>query len=357
MPPMNITEDKPIKSYTFSEIEEICRQQGLPRFRADQLIGWIYKTGVTSYGEMTNLPAKMRDELGKRFPLHETELIDRQLSRDGTRKYVFRYFDGACVEAVGIPSRTRDEYDVPQHLSICFSTQVGCPMECVFCATGAEGFTRNLSAGEMIDQVRLVQEDFGVRASHVVSMGQGEPFMNYDATIEALGFLNDGKKGFGIGARHITISSCGLIPGIRRLSEDPRQFTFALSLHSARQDLRDTLMPRCTNTPLPSLKQALQAYVKATGRRVSLEYLMMKGINDSNEDLEALITFCSNLLCHINLIPLNAVEHSPYQPSSKNTLQRWMNTLSAAHKEVTIRDSRGSDIDGACGQLKNKLHE
>ncbi len=336
---------KGIKSYTFSELTDLCTQCGQAGFRAKQLIHWLYVIGATSYNEMTNLPQSFKRQLEEIAPLYPSHIIDKQVSCDGTRKYVIKYYDGAQVEAVGIPSK--------KSLSVCFSTQAGCGMNCSFCATGTEGLTRNLSAGEMIDQLLLVQQDFQTRISHVVSMGQGEPFQNYDAVLEALRFFNN-KQGFGIGARHITISTCGIISGILRLAQEAKQFTLAVSLHAARQEIRDVLMPRCMSLPLSNLKDALLQYVSETGRRVSLEYIMIKDINDTEQDLIALKEFCNSLLCHINLIPINSVAHKSYQPSSAKTLKYWAEELNKAHKETTIRNSRGSDIDGACGQLKNK---
>lgn len=344
----------PIKSLSFEEIYRLCEQLGQPRYRADQLIQWLFVKQATSYDQMSNLPKSFRETLEQEYPLIPARLIDTQVSRDGTRKYCFELADGARVESVGIPSLQTTAAGEPKSLTVCFSTQAGCAMQCAFCATGEEGFTRDLSSGEMIDQVAFIQNDFGVRVSHVVSMGQGEPFLNYDATLEALDFLND-KKGFGIGARHITVSTCGIIPGIERLGHDPHQYTLAVSLHSAQQIVRDLLMPRCSAQTLPLLKEALQSYQKASGRRVSFEYLMIAGINDTNEALNALIDFCQGLLCHVNLIPLNDVAHSPWKPSAKNTISQWQRALQHAGIETTLRNSRGADIDGACGQLKNKL--
>jgi len=345
---------KDIRTYPLAQIAQLCEQEGLPRFRAQQLIDWLYLKGAMSYDHMTNLPKAMRQTFAERYPLAPVEVVDKQVSADGTRKYVFAFADGTRVEAVGIPSRATGADGKPKHLSVCFSTQAGCAMGCAFCATGEAGLERNLSSGEMITQVLLVQQDFDLRVSNLVSMGQGEPFQNYENTLEALRFFNS-EKGFGIGARHITISTCGIPDGIRKLSDEPEQFTLAVSLHAARQQVRDVLMPRCTNLPLDRLKDELLTYVEKTGRRVSLEYLMIDGANDTAEDLEALKNYCQGLLCHINLIPINAVSHSAWQPSSKATQQLWVKELAAAHKEATIRDSRGADIDGACGQLKNKL--
>lgn len=344
----------PIKSLSFEEIYRLCERLGQPRYRADQLIQWLFVKQATSYDQMSNLPKSFRETLEQEYPLIPARLIDAQVSRDGTRKYCFELADGARVESVGIPSLQTTASGDPKSLTVCFSTQAGCAMQCAFCATGEEGFTRDLSSGEMVDQVAFIQDDFGVRVSHVVSMGQGEPFLNYDATLAALDLLND-KKGFGIGARHITVSTCGIIPSIERLGHDPHQYTLAVSLHSAQQIVRDLLMPRCSAQTLPLLKEALQSYQKASGRRISFEYLMIAGINDTNEALNALIDFCQGLLCHVNLIPLNDIAHSPWKPSAKNTIAQWQRALQHVGVETTLRNSRGADIDGACGQLKNKL--
>lgn len=344
--------DKYIKILNLSEIEEVVLSYGQPKFRSKQLIEWLLAKGATSYDEMTNLPATLRERLADEHPLTETHIVEKQVSRDGTRKYVLELADGCLVETVGIPSLTAKSGT--QHLTVCFSTQVGCAMACSFCATGQEGLTRNLSSTEMVEQIRVVQKDFGIRVSNVVSMGQGEPFQNYDAVIEALRFLN-ANKAFGIGARHITLSTCGILAGIERLSNEPEQFTLAVSLHSANQELRNSIMPRCKNQPLGKLKQTLLEYVTKTGRRPSLEYTMIAGTNDSDKDLHELVEFTQGLLCHVNLIPLNNVPDSPFKPCKPETYKRWIRALGMHGVEATLRNSRGSDIDGACGQLKNTL--
>lgn len=338
--------NKPIKAYSLSELSHLIQELGQPAFRAKQLSQWLYVHHVRSYDEMTNLPAGLRDTLAERFPLHTPEVVDRQISNDGTRKYLVKYDDGICVETVAIPSRAGDR------LTVCFSTQAGCPMACSFCATGKEGFLRNLTPGEIVDQVLLAQEDMGTRVSNVVGMGQGEPFLNYDNTLAALRILND-PKSVGIGARHMSISTCGIIPGIERFAGEPEQFTLAVSLHAAQQRTRDELMPKVTQYPLPALKASLLAYVGKTNRRVTLEYIMIKDVNDSEEALKALCSFCEDLLCHINLIPINAIPESPYKPSSSQTIDHWLTVIQRRGVEATLRDSRGSDIAGACGQLKN----
>lgn len=317
-----------------------------PSFRAQQLTEWLYQRHVSSYDEMTNLPAALRAVLSERFPLTMPEIVNRQVSRDGTRKYLIEFDDGIRVETVAIPSRGGDR------LTVCFSTQAGCAIGCAFCATGREGFARNLTPGEIIDQVLIAQDDMGKRVTNVVGMGQGEPFLNYGNTMAALRILNN-KKGLEIGARHISVSTCGILPGIERFSEEPEQFTLAVSLHAARQGVRDLLMPNVARFKLGNLKSALQEYIAKTNRRVTLEYIMIDGVNDADEDLKALQKFCANLLCHVNLIPINAIEGSVFQPSEPETIDRWLNAIQKKGTEATLRDSRGSDIDGACGQLKN----
>lgn len=356
-----------LKTLNISEIEGVVTSLGQPSFRAKQLIDWILVKGAESFGQMTNLPRSLRESLEVEYPLTPTKIVSRRISKDGTRKYVIELADGCLVETVGIPSPTKkgakgikgdtrrgSEKSSTNHLTVCFSTQVGCAMACSFCATGQEGLTRNLSSSEMVEQIRIVQDDFGRRVTNTVSMGQGEPFQNFDAVIEALRFLNS-KKGFGIGARHITLSTCGIISGIDRLAEIPEQFTLAVSLHSARQELRNEIMPRCSGQTLTDLKRSLLAYVEATGRRPSLEYTMISGVNDGKEDLNALLSFANGLLCHVNLIPLNDIPDSPFKPCKPETYRRWIKALGERGVEATLRNSRGSDIEGACGQLKNTL--
>lgn len=338
--------DKPIKTYALSELPSLMKELGQPSFRAQQLTEWLYQRHASSYDEMTNLPAALRAALSERFPLTTPEIVNRQVSRDGTRKYLIEFDDGIRVETVAIPSRGGDR------LTVCFSTQAGCAIGCAFCATGREGFARNLTPGEIVDQVLIAQDDMGKRVTNVVGMGQGEPFLNYDNTMAALRILNN-KKGLEIGARHISVSTCGILPGIERFSEEPEQFTLAVSLHAARQGVRDLLMPNVARFKLGNLKSALQEYIAKTNRRVTLEYIMIDGVNDADEDLKALQKFCANLLCHVNLIPINAIEGSVFQPSEPETINRWLNAIQKKGTEATLRDSRGSDIDGACGQLKN----
>ena len=337
---------------TEAELEDLATSWGYPRFRAKQIHEWVHRHHAASFDTMSNLPKDLRTKLSEFFPLETVKIFDRQISLDGTRKYVVTLADGSLVETVGMPVYHRDGY--LNRLSVCVSSQVGCPMACQFCATGREGLTRNLTAAEIIAQVALVQEDFQERVSNVVVMGQGEPFLNYDEVLAALRILNS-RDDFNIGARHITLSTCGIIDGIDRLSQEPEQFTLAVSLHSALQKKRDRLMPKVAKQPLSDLKKAVERYTQSTNRRVSFEYLLIKDINDSEEDLRALLDFCDGLLCHVNLLPVNTVEGSPLQAASPATAKHWVETLIHYGVETSFRKSRGADIDGACGQLKNKL--
>ncbi|MBQ9690662.1 MAG: 23S rRNA (adenine(2503)-C(2))-methyltransferase RlmN [Eggerthellaceae bacterium] len=331
---------------TSEEVAQMITHLGLPSFRVKQVLEWLYKHGVQSYDEMTNLPLSMREKLSKIAPLKENKIIDKQISRDGTRKYIIELYDGAFVEMVAMP--------YPDRLTVCFSTQVGCSMDCSFCATGKEGLTRNLGPGEIIDQVLLAQRDFNRRVTNLVAMGQGEPFGNYSNTLEALKIINNPAY-LGIGARHITVSTCGIIKGIEKFAFIKEQFTLAVSLHSAVQKTRDELMPKLKLPDLDRLKAALKLYVEHTRRRITFEYIMISGLNDDEEHLTALCDYCSDILCNVNLIPLNAIDDEHFVPSAQKTLRDFSSALQEAGVQVAIRNSRGQDIAGACGQLKNKI--
>jgi 23S rRNA (adenine2503-C2)-methyltransferase len=298
---------------------------------------------------MSNLPARLRTRLEAEAPLSTPTLLKRQISRDGTRKYLFRLADDALIETVAIPQSGR--------LTVCFSTQVGCAMGCAFCTTGASGLTRSLAPGEMVDQLIALSEDFGQRVTNAVAMGEGEPFANYDATLAALRIINS-PDGLGIGARHLVISSCGLLGPLRRFIGEPEQFTLAISLHSAIQTTRDALMPALATQPLDILRATLVTYGETTGRRPSLEVALIAGVNDTPPEVEALISFARGMLCHINIIPLNTQAllegeaSSGRQASSPERCAEVVSQLQAAGIECSLRRSRGSDIQGACGQLK-----
>lgn len=328
------------------ELEALVAELGQPKFRAKQLESWIWDKGVTSFDEMTNLPKALRAGLAQTCTLRTGEEAAALVSADGSRKYLLRYDDGASVECVGMPSGNR--------LAACVSTQAGCAMGCAFCATGASGLTRSLTAAEMVEQVLHVRDDFGARVTSVVMMGQGEPFVNYDQTLMALRRLND-PAALGIGARHLTVSTCGVIPMIARFSREPEQFTLAVSLHSAVQRTRDALMPGVKRWSLLRLYDVMGEYADRTGRRPTYEYALIRGVNDTEEELTYLCDFCRDTLCHVNLIQLNEVPGSRFEPSPQRRVQDFARRLESVGVETTIRNSRGADIDAACGQLRQRL--
>lgn len=334
-----------IRLLDLEELQNLVKELGQPAFRAKQLNEWIHEKNVCSFDEMTNLPVAMREKLSERFSFNVPVELVKQVSKDGSRKYLLQFADGVSVETVGMPNRNK--------LAVCISSQAGCAMGCAFCATGLAGLSRSLTAQEMVDQVLHVSRDFGERVTSVVFMGQGEPFANFDATIDALRALND-PDGLAIGARHLTVSTCGVIPGIRRFAELPEQFTLAISLHSAVQGTRNQLMPGVKKYTLPRLHEAIQLYVEKTGRRPTYEFAMIDGINDTNPEMQALIDFCAGTLCHVNLIQLNNIPDSPFRPSPIEKVETLQRRLTMHGVETTIRYSRGSDIDAACGQLKQR---
>lgn len=339
------TRSRDIRLLTPEELQDLVKELGQPAFRAKQLNEWIHDKNVCSFDEMTNLPAALREKLSERFSFNVPVELVKQVSKDGSRKYLLQFSDGVSVETVGMPNRNK--------LAVCISSQAGCAMGCAFCATGLAGLSRSLTAQEMVDQVLHVARDFGERVTSVVFMGQGEPFANFDATVQALRILND-PDGLAIGARHLTVSTCGVIPGIRRFAELPEQFTLAISLHSAIQGTRNQLMPGVKKYTLLRLHEAIQLYVEKTGRRPTYEFAMIDGINDTNPEMQALVDFCAGTLCHVNLIQLNNIPDSPFRPSPIEKVESLQRRLTMHGVETTIRNSRGSDIDAACGQLKQR---
>lgn len=339
------TRSRDIRLLTLEELQDLVKELGQPAFRAKQLNEWIHDKNVCSFDEMTNLPAALREKLSERFSFNVPLELVKQVSKDGSRKYLLQFSDGVSVETVGMPNRNK--------LAVCISSQAGCAMGCAFCATGLAGLSRSLTAQEMVDQVLHVARDFGERVTSVVFMGQGEPFANFDATVQALRILND-PDGLAIGARHLTVSTCGVIPGIRRFAELPEQFTLAISLHSAIQGTRNQLMPGVKKYTLLRLHEAIQLYVEKTGRRPTYEFAMIDGINDTNPEMQALVDFCAGTLCHVNLIQLNNIPDSPFRPSPIEKVESLQRRLTMHGVETTIRNSRGSDIDAACGQLKQR---
>lgn len=334
-----------IRLLSEEEIAGLVSELGQPAFRAKQIYEWLFVKNVSSFDEMTNIPKKLREQLAERYGFRVPTEIAKQISKDGSRKYLLEFDDGTSVETVGMPSRNK--------LAVCVSTQAGCAMGCAFCATGFNGLSRSLTSREIVDQVIHVANDFDERVTSVVFMGQGEPFANFEQTVDALRTLND-PDGMAIGARHLTVSTCGVIPGIKRFAELPEQFTLAISLHSAVQSTRNKLMPGVKKYTLPRLHEAIQAYAEKTGRRPTYEFAMIEGVNDTNPEMQALVDFCEGTLCHVNLIPLNNTPGSLLKPSPMKKIETLQRRLQMHGVEATIRNSRGNDIDAACGQLKQR---
>lgn len=326
------------------EFSQMLSSLGQPAFRSKQVLEWLWARHADSYDDMTNLPKDLRETLANVLPIDRGSVKAKQVSSDGTRKYLVAFSDGISVEMVGIPSKDR--------LTVCISTQAGCAMGCTFCATGVQGLVRNLNCGEIAQQVGLVAADFGMRVSNVVVMGQGEPFANYANVMDALEIIN-ASWGYGIGARHITVSTSGLIEGIRQFAAEPHQYTLAVSLHSAIQKTRDALMPGLRTQKLPDLLHALQEYFATTSRRPSLEYALIAGVSDTAAEIAALGEFASRAKCHVNLIPINVVAGLSARPTKPLEAQHIASNLERTyHVAATIRTERGSDIAAACGQLK-----
>nr|WP_075577361.1 23S rRNA (adenine(2503)-C(2))-methyltransferase RlmN [Olsenella timonensis] len=340
------SERRDVHTLTGGELREMLAGLGQPAFRAKQIEEWVWSKNARSFDEMTNLPKALREMLSERLVMGAAEEVARQASADGSRKYLLRLADGVTVECVGMPSRGR--------LAVCASTQAGCAMGCAFCATGRSGLARSLTDAEIYEQVMHVRDDFGERVTSVVLMGQGEPFMNYDATLAALRRLNS-PEGAGIGARHLTVSTCGVIPQIMRFANEPEQFTLAVSLHSAVQKTRNALMPGVRKYSLVNLYDAMGTYVSKTGRRPTYEYALIGGVNDTDSELQALCDFCEGTLAHVNLIQLNEVEGSKFHPSTEARAGDFVRALARVGIEATVRASRGADIDAACGQLKQRV--
>lgn len=327
------------------ELEELMAHFGEPRYRAKQLYDWIYRQAVQDVQQMTNLPAALRQKLSV-YSILPLAFVKTRRSVDGTVKFLLRAQDGSLIETVMIPEEDRT--------TVCVSSQVGCAMGCIFCATGQGGFIRNLTAREMVGQVLAVRQAEGRRITNVVYMGMGEPLLNYEEVLKSIRILND-QRGLGIGIRHITVSTCGIVPGIRRLAGEGLQLVLAVSLHSADDKQRARLMPVASRYPLGELIEACRYYLEKTGRRVTFEYALIAGVNDTLQAARDLVELLSGLQCHVNLIPVNPVAGAGLERSSLQRIEEFARRLEQAGISVTVRKERGTDIEAACGQLRGKL--
>ena len=330
---------------TLDELTAECKTLGQPAYRAGQLFAWLQQ-GVASFEEMTNLPKALRDKLLKNNYI-SVAYLEKQLvsAYDGTVKFLLRLPDGETVEAVLMKYKHGN--------SLCISTQAGCRMGCKFCATGLQGLSRNLTASEMLDQIHAAQRETGVRVSHLVLMGMGEPLDNYDNLLRFLRLVSC-EEGLQIGMRHISLSTCGLVDKIYDLMEEKLQLTLSVSLHAPSDALRDRLVPVNRKYNIAALMAACKRYFAATGRRISFEYAMIGGVNDSEMCAHQLADLLGRMNCHVNLIPLNRVAGSGLEPSSRQDLLRFQEILTGRGINATVRRSLGGDIDAACGQLRKR---
>ena len=338
---MNLLAD--IKSMTLSELTEFITKNGFERFRANQVYGWLNKN-VSSFDEMRNISSKLRDFLKTSCYISVANIEKKLVSRyDKTVKYLFSFNDGECVESVVMKYK--------HGYSICISTQVGCKMGCTFCATGKSGYSRDLTPSEMLNQIESARRDLNIRISNIVLMGMGEPLDNYDNVVKFLYLVSSGD-GLNIGMRHITLSTCGIVPRIYDLAQLRLGITVSVSLHAPNDEIRRKTMPIAHRYSMDELLRACRDYFKKTGRRITFEYSMISGVNDSDANAEELAQRLAGMNCHVNLIPVNTVDGTGYTKSDINRQQSFINILAAKNIAATVRRTLGSDINASCGQLK-----
>lgn len=331
-----------IYDYTLKELEDYFVSIGDKKFRATQIYDFLYKKRVASFDEMTNISKNIQNHLKDNFSMDKIKLLLKQEDTD-VSKYLFELLDGERIESVLM----YHDYGI----SICVSSQVGCNMGCRFCESGRLKKVRNLEAYEIVEQILLIEEDIGKRITHVVVMGIGEPFDNYDNLMRFIGIIKEGK-GIGIGARHITVSTCGLIPGIEKFMEDEGQVNLAISLHAPNDEIRKQIMPIASVYDMDSLLVILKKYVEKTNRRVTIEYIMLDSLNDSEDCARQLASKLRGILCYVNLIPYNETENIGYKRTKKAQIMKFYDILKKENINVTIRREFGSKVDAACGQLR-----
>jgi len=335
-----------IRSMTLEELQAVMEKIGEKPFKAKQIYQWLHEKCAADYEEMTNISRGLRERLAEAYPLSGPRAVEVQTSRiDGTQKYLFRLADGNVVESVLMRYHHGN--------SVCISSQVGCKMGCRFCASTLDGWTRNLLPSEMLSQIYQIRRMTGERVSNVVVMGTGEPLDNYDNLLRFIRMLTD-EKGQNISQRNITVSTCGLVPEIRKLAEENLQITLALSLHAPNKQKREQLMPIARRYSLPQVLDACRYYFEKTGRRMTFEYSLVGGENDSQQDAEELSRLIGGLNCHVNLIPVNPIKERSYVQSDKKVTLNFKKKLEKYGINVTIRREMGRDIDGACGQLRKR---
>ncbi|MBO4376819.1 MAG: 23S rRNA (adenine(2503)-C(2))-methyltransferase RlmN [Lachnospiraceae bacterium] len=339
-----------IKSLSFEELNNEIKDLGEKSFRAKQIYDWLHVKLVRSFDEMTNLSQDFRNKLKERYTLTALKIVRVQESKiDGTRKYLFKLADGNLIESVWMIYKHGN--------SVCVSSQVGCRMGCRFCASTIDGLERNLNPSEILDQIYSITLDTGERVSNVVVMGSGEPMDNYDNTVKFVRMLSD-EHGLNISQRNITVSTCGIVPKIRELANEDLSITLAISLHATTDEKRRKLMPIANKYSISEIKDACLEYFDKTGRRLTFEYSLVGGVNDTDEDADELAAILKQVNGHVNLIPVNPIKERDFVSSTDKRVQAFKNKLEKKQINVTIRREMGRDIDGACGQLRRSvMHE
>ena len=336
---------KNIKDYNLDELKKELVEIGEKPFRAEQIFKWIYEEKVKDFDDMTNISLDLRKKLKENYTMCNYNILRKQESKDGTIKYLFDVLDGNAIETVLMSYH--------HGYSICVSSQIGCKMGCKFCASTGINFVRSLTSGEIVEQILAVEQDTGVRISNVVFMGIGEPLDNYDNVVNAIRIINN-PKGINIGARHISVSTSGLVPMIYKLAEENIQCTLSISLHATTDEKRSSMMPVNNRYPVKEVIAAAGEYAQKTGRRVTFEYALVKGVNDSMEHADMLADRLKGILCHVNLIPLNEVKETGLTGADRKHAESFRTRLEQRGIPATVRRELGSDIDAACGQLRNK---
>ena len=336
---------KNIKEYNLDELQNELLALGEKKYRAEQIFKWIYVDKVKEFDEMTNLSIELREKLKKEYTMCNFKVLKKQEASDGTKKYLFDVLDGNAIESVLM------EYHHGK--TICVSSQIGCKMGCKFCASTGIKFIRSLTCGEIVEQVLAVEQDIGDKISNIVFMGIGEPFDNYDNVMKAIKIINN-QKGLNIGARHISISSSGLVPMIYKFADEELQCTLSISLHATNDEKRSSMMPINNRYNIKELMEACKYYINKTNKRISFEYALAKDNNDNLDDAKELVKLLKGMLCHVNLIPINKIENGNYVKSTNENIIKFRDFLNKNGIVATIRRELGSDIDAACGQLRRK---
>ena len=336
---------KNITDYNLDDLKKEFIDLGEKPFRAEQVFKWIYESNVISFDDMTNLSLELREKLKEKYTLGVFNILKKQIASDGTIKYLFDVLDGNAIETVLMKYH--------HGYSLCVSSQIGCKMGCKFCASTGIAFIRNLTSGEIVEQLLAVERDQNIKISNVVFMGIGEPMDNYDNVVSAIRIINN-PKGINIGARHISISTSGVVPGIYKLAEENIQCTLSISLHATTDEQRSKMMPVNNLYSIEELLNACKDYIKMTNRRISFEYALAKDNNDNLEDAKRLVKLLKGMICHVNLIPINKIENGSFDKSSNENIMKFRDYLNDHGIVATIRRELGSDIDAACGQLRRK---